>query len=85
MEKKKMARKVNMNLLDQKIEAAQQEVIKAKKKYDAATALLKELLDKRDALRTKEIMTAVAGSTHSYEEIMKYLTGNNNVDTDSFV
>ena len=37
--------------LDEKIEKAEADVIAAKKKYDQATANLKELLDKRDAIR----------------------------------
>ena len=33
--------------------------IAAKKKYDQATANLKQLLDKRDAIRKEEIMSAI--------------------------
>ena len=34
-------------------------MIAAKKKYDRTTANLKELLDKRDAIRKEEILSAV--------------------------
>ena len=44
-----MARKMNLNTLEQKIEKAQQDVVKTKNAYNAATARLKELLDKREA------------------------------------
>ena len=49
------------------------DVIAAKKKYDQATANLKELLDKRDAIRKEEILSAVVKSGRSYEEIMNFL------------
>lgn len=37
------------------------------------TANLKELLDKRDAIRKEEILSAVVKSGRSYEEIMNFL------------
>ena len=44
-----MGRKVNMDLLEKKIEKAQGDVVKTKKEYDKATKTLKDLLDKRDS------------------------------------
>ena len=41
-----MAREINAELLDTKIEKAEVDVIAAKKKYDQATANLKEMLGK---------------------------------------
>ena len=38
-----------------------------------ATAVLKELLDKRDAIRKDEILSAIVKSGRSYEEIMNFL------------
>ena len=55
--------------MEEKIEKAEADVIVAKKKYDQATANLKELLDKRDAIRKEEILSAVVKSGRSYEEI----------------
>ena len=57
----------------EKIEKAEADVIAAKKKYDQATANLKELLDKRDAIRKDEILSAIVKSGRSYEEIMNFL------------
>ena len=57
----------------EKIEKAEADVIVAKKKYDHATAVLKELLDKRDAIRKDEILSAIVKSGRSYEEIMNFL------------
>ena len=68
-----MAREINAELLDTKIEKAQQDLVKAKHRYDAAAATLKDLLDKRDALRQKKLLGAIAQSGRSYEEIMQYL------------
>ena len=48
-------------------------MVKAKHRYDAAAATLKDLLDKRDALRQKKLLDAIAQSGRSYEEIMQYL------------
>mgnify|MGYP003197836499 FL=1 len=48
-------------------------MIAAKKRYDPETAVLKELLDKRDAIRKDEILSAIVKSGRSYEEIMNFL------------
>ena len=70
-----MAREINAELLDVKIEKAQAYLVKAKHRYDAAAATLKNLLDKRDALRQKKLLDAIAQSGRSYEEIIQYLQG----------
>ena len=44
-------RKTSREVLEEKIQKSEADVIAAKKKYDQATANLKELLDKRDAIR----------------------------------
>ena len=66
-------RKTSREVLDEKIEKAEADVIAAKKRYDPETAVLKELLDKRDAIRKDEILSAIVKSGRSYEEIMKFL------------
>ena len=66
-------RKTSKEALEEKIEKAEADVVAAKKKYDQATANLKELLDKRDAIRKEEILSAVVKSERSYEEIMNFL------------
>lgn len=68
-----MARTIGKNLLEEKIEKAQEDVVRAKKKYDAATASLKQLLDRRQAMRMEEVMAAIAKSNRSYEDIMNYI------------
>ena len=67
-------RKTSKEALEEKIEKAEADVITAKKKYDQATANLKELLDKRDAIRKEEILSAVVKNEwQSYEEIINFL------------
>lgn len=44
-----MARVSDLESIDNRIEKAEEEVSKAKARYDKATANLKDLLDKRDA------------------------------------
>ena len=67
-------RKTSKETLEEKIKKAEADVIAAKKKYDQATANLKELLDKRDAIRKEEILSAVVKNEwQSYEEIMNFL------------
>ena len=62
-------RKTSREALDEKIEKAEADVIAAKKRYDHATAVLKELLDKRDAIRKDEILSAIVKSGRSYEQL----------------
>ena len=66
-------RKTSREALDEKIEKAEADVIAAKKRYDQATANLKQLLDNRDAIRKEEIMEAIVKSGRSYTEIMDFL------------
>ena len=64
---------IGMEAINQQIEAAQEEVVKAKQKYDAATDRLKSLLNKKKELQSAELMTAVMKSKHSYEDILRYI------------
>lgn len=64
---------IGIDAVNQQIEAAEAEIIRAKKKYDEATDKLKSLLDKKKALQTEELMNAVMKSSRSYEEILRYI------------
>ena len=44
-----------------------------RKDMTMTTAVLKELLDKRDTIRKDEILSAIVKSGRSYEEIMNFL------------
>lgn len=68
-----MARTVGMDALEEKIEKAQQKVIRAEIAYEAAVDALQVLLDKQDALRTQELMKAIANSNKSYQEVLEFV------------
>ena len=74
-----MARVTAMKALEIKIEKAQAMVSKKKKEYDAAIAVLIDLLDKQDALRRDELVKAIMKSDRTYEEVLEFL----NVNTDN--
>ena len=59
--------------IDEKIEKAQREVIKAKEKYEAAINELKELQEKKKEIQSKELMAVFQESNRSYDEIMAFL------------
>ncbi len=71
-----MARKIGKDVLEERIGKAQEDVVKAKKKYDASTATLKQLLDKRQVMRAEEVMVAIAKSNRRYEDIVNYINSN---------
>jgi hypothetical protein len=71
-----MARTRTPISIDDKIEKAQEKVVRAKAKYDAAVVELKRLMEKRDAIRKDALMSAVTSSAKSYEEILAFLKGN---------
>ena len=61
-----------MEALEQKIEKAQQDVVKTKERYDKAVNTLEDLLNKRDALRRDELVNIIMNSGKSYEEILQF-------------
>lgn len=60
--------------IDEKIERAQENVTKAKKKYDEAVEALEKLMTRKREMQQKELMTAISNSSKSYDEIMKFLS-----------
>lgn len=62
--------------IDEKIEAQKELVSKAKDRYEAELEKLKILMRKRNELRSKELMEAFANSDRSFEEVMRFLAGN---------
>ena len=68
-----MARVTAMKALETKIEKVQAVVSKKKKEYDAAIAVLSDLLDKQDALRRDELVKAIMKSDKTYEEVLEFL------------
>lgn len=68
-----MARSTSMETLENKIVKAQENVSKARVRYEGATAELKKLLDKKKALQTDELIKAISTSKRSYEDILAYI------------
>jgi hypothetical protein len=62
--------------------AAQEQVSKTKKQYDAAVKNLSDLLDKRDVLRRDELVKAIMNSGRSYEEVLTFLDTSSSEETE---
>lgn len=62
--------------MEERIAAQEQEVQKAKKKYEEENTVLKDLYRKRDEGRKKELMEAINKSDKSFEEIMTFIQSN---------
>ena len=67
-------------LIDEKIKQSEAALAKAKSRYDAQAAALKELLQKRQAMRDRELMEAIAKSRRSFEEILDYINRDPDAD-----
>ena len=65
--------KKNPVSIEEVIRVQEDAVAKAKAKYDAEVAKLKDLLAKRDEMKKKELPEAVEKSNKTYEEIMEFL------------
>lgn len=68
-------RKANHETIDQKIETAQQKVIKTKAAYDKAVDELQVLIDKKKALQTEDLVKAISESSKTFEEIIQFIKG----------
>jgi hypothetical protein len=72
-----MARTVDMEVLEKKIEKAQDDVIKVKQKYDIVVSKLSDLMDKKDAHKKEQLITAIMKSNKTYEEVLSFLNESN--------
>lgn len=59
--------------IDDKIRRAQDEVVKAKEKYDTKIAVLEELMAKKRAMQNEELLKLFENSNRSYEEVAEFL------------
>ncbi len=59
--------------IDEKIAKAQVLVEKTKEKYESAVKELRNLMDKKEALKKQELYKAIENSSKSYEEIYEFL------------
>lgn len=70
-----MARTISKDTLEQKISKLETAISKNRQQYEQLTKELKELLDKQKAMQSEELMKAIADSSRSYEDILRYIKG----------
>ena len=68
-----MPRTKKAETLDEQIKLANSNVLKTKNAYTEACAALKALVEERDAILQKQLMSAIAKSGKSYEEVLRFL------------
>ena len=75
-----MAKTISRDALEQKISKFETAISKNRQQYDQLTKELKEMLDKKKALQSEELMKAIAESSRSYEDILRYIKGDPSED-----
>ena len=71
-----MARPRKNNItIDEEIIKQEEQVSKSKVKHDADVKQLKDIYAKKDEMKKKELLAAVAKSSKTYEEILRFLQG----------
>ena len=60
--------------IDDKIAKAEENVVRTKAKYTEAVKILEELMAKKKAMQTEELMKIFENSNRSYEEVVEFLT-----------
>lgn len=63
----------NTLTIEDKIKRAQDEVVKAKEKYDSKVAVLEGLMAKKRAMQNEELLKLFENSNRSYEEVAEFL------------
>ncbi|NMA23994.1 MAG: ErpK protein [Spirochaetales bacterium] len=73
-----MARTKSLASLDAQITKAQEDLVKAKAKYDTVAGTLEKLQNEKKELQARQIMKAFIKSGKSFRQIMNFLdTGQN--------
>lgn len=70
-----MARNISKESLEQKIAKTEKAISKNREQYDRLTAEPEELHKKQKAIQSEELLKAIEGSSHSYEEILNFIHG----------
>ena len=70
-----MARTASREALGQKIEKVEKAISRNRAQYDKLTAELEELHKKQKAIQTEELLNALAGSSRSYDEVLRFIQG----------
>lgn len=74
-------RRTGMQLLERKIEQAEEKVAKTRAAHNTAVEELKKLTDERKALRNKELAEAIRQSKRAYSEILAFVRSDPGADT----
>ena len=77
-----MARNISKEGLEQKIEKVEKAISRNREQYDRLTAELEELHKKQKAIQSEELMQAIAESSRSYEEILRFIQGTSTENED---
>ena len=72
-----MARNISKESLEQKIEKVEKAISRNRERnreqYEKLTAELEELHQKQKAIQSEELLKAIAESSRSYEEILRFI------------
>ena len=71
---KRRGRQITAEALEEKISKAQDRLAATKKAYDEAAQELRNLLDKRDAIRKDELYGKLVNSKWSFEQVIKLIS-----------
>lgn len=71
-----MARSISKEGLAQKIEKVEKAISRNREQYNKLTAELEELHKKQKAMQSEELLKAISESPRSFEEILRYIQGN---------
>jgi len=74
----KMARTKSIASIEAQITKAQQDLVKAKAKYDAVADNLEKLMAQKKEHQARQIMDAFIKSGKSFQEIMNFLNAGRN-------
>ena len=77
-----MARRMSAETLQKKVEKVETAISRNREQYDRLTAELEELHKTQKAIQSKELMKAIADSPRSYEEILRYIQGGSDHESD---
>lgn len=78
-----MARNISKEGLVQKIEKVEKAISRNREQYEKLTAELEELHQKQKAIQREELLRAIADSTRSYEEILRFIQGKEEEENDA--
>lgn len=77
---KRRGRQITSDALEERILKAKNKLVTAKKAYDEAAQELRNLLEKRDAIRKDELYNKLINSKWSYEQVIKLIASDPPVD-----